>query len=96
LLHTGFPGPILSEYLVKKEKIPVQRRSSPIQMLDAQCDRMMGPGKSFTAPLELVIGMNEQSIRWEVGPLEKGISGYLSVSWIQKHNPDINWHTHLN
>jgi hypothetical protein len=42
----------------------------------------------------MVMGKHQESIRWEVGPLEKGISGYLPVSCIQKHNPDINWHTH--
>ena len=94
MLDTGCTGPILSEEFVKKEKIPVEKRNSPIQMLDAQGDLMMGAGEYFTAPLEMVMGKHEESIRWEVGPLEKGISGYLPVSWIQKHNPDINWHTH--
>jgi hypothetical protein len=42
----------------------------------------------------MVMGKHEERIRWEVGPLEKGISGYLPGSWIQKHNPEINWHTH--
>ena len=78
LLDTGCTGPILSEDFVKKEKIPVERRSSPIQMLDAQGDLMMGAGEYFTSPLEMVMGKHEENIRWEVGPLEKGISGYLT------------------
>jgi len=41
----------------------------------------------------MVMGKHEEKLRWEVAPLEKGISGYLPVSWIRKHNPDINWHT---
>jgi hypothetical protein len=59
-------------------------------MLDALYDLMMGEGEYFTEPLEMVIGKLEKSICWEVGPLEKGISRYLPVSWIQKQNPDIN------
>jgi hypothetical protein len=94
MLHTGCTGPILSEEYMKNDKIPVERQSSPIQMLDAQGDLMLGAGKYFTAPREMVIGKHERSIRREVGPLEKGIIRYQPVSWIQKHNPDINWHTH--
>jgi RNase H-like domain found in reverse transcriptase/Reverse transcriptase (RNA-dependent DNA polymerase)/Integrase zinc binding domain/Chromo (CHRromatin Organisation MOdifier) domain/Integrase core domain len=93
LLDTGCTGPILNQEFVKKEKIPIERRNSPIQMLDAQGDLMMGAGEFFTAPLEMVMGKHEESLRWEVGPLEEGISGYLPISWVQKHNPDINWHT---
>jgi hypothetical protein len=93
ILDTGFTGPILSEDFVKKQKISVERRNSPIQMIDAQGDLMMGAGEYFTGPLEMVMGKHEQSLRWEVGPLEKGISGYLPVSWVRKHNPDINWYT---
>jgi hypothetical protein len=77
---------------VKKDKIPVERRNSPIQMLDAQTDLMMGAGEYFTATLQMLMGKHEESIRWEQGPLEKGISGYLPISWVRKNNPDINWH----
>jgi hypothetical protein len=94
MLDTGCTGLILSEEFLKKEKIPVYRWGSPIQRLDAQGELMMGAGEYFTAPLEMVMGKNAKSIRWEVGPLEMGISGYLPVSSIQKHNPDINCHTH--
>jgi hypothetical protein len=93
LLDTGCTGPILSEDFVKRERIPVETRNSPIQIIDAQEDLMMSAGEYFTAPLAMVIGKHEESLRWEVGPLEKGISGYLPVSWVRKPNPDINWHT---
>ena len=63
LLDTGCTGPILSEEFVKKEKIPVERRASPLQMLDAQGDLMMGAGEYFTAPLEMVMGKHEEKIR---------------------------------
>jgi len=54
---------------------------------------MMGAGEYFTTPLDMVMGKHEESLHWEVGRLEKGISRYLPVSWVRKHNPDINWLT---
>ena len=29
----------------------------------------------------------------EVGMIESQVDGYLPVSWLQKHNPSINWET---
>jgi hypothetical protein len=55
MLDTGCTGPILSEDFVKKKKIPIERRNSPIQMIDAQGDLMMGAGEYFTTPLEMVM-----------------------------------------
>jgi hypothetical protein len=49
-------------------------------MIDAQGDLMVGAGEYFTAPLEMVMGKHKESFPWKVGPLEKGISGYLPVS----------------
>ncbi len=45
MLDTGCTGPILSEEFVRKEKIPVVRRASPIRMQDAQSDIIMGAGE---------------------------------------------------
>jgi hypothetical protein len=44
LVDTGGTGAILGEECVKKDKIPVERRNSPIQMLDVQGDLMTGAG----------------------------------------------------
>jgi hypothetical protein len=49
-------------------------------MLDAQGDLMMGAGEYFTAPVEMGMGKHEESICWEAGLLEKGISGYHPIS----------------
>jgi hypothetical protein len=62
-VNTGYTGPVLSEELVKKEKIPVERRSSPIKMVNVQGDLMMEAGEYFTAPLEMVMGKHEESVR---------------------------------
>jgi hypothetical protein len=45
MLDTGCTGLILNEHFVKKWKIPVERRNSNIQMIDAQEDLMMGAGE---------------------------------------------------
>ena len=34
-----------------------------------------------------------EDIVWEIGMIESQIDGYLPVSWLQKHNPSINWET---
>jgi hypothetical protein len=41
----------------------------------------------------MIIGKHEETLRWELGPLQQGILGYLPVSWMNRHNPDINWTT---
>ena len=63
MLDTGCTGPILSEEFVRKEKIPVVRRASPIQMQDAHGDIMMGAGEYITVPLEMVMGKHEEKLR---------------------------------
>jgi hypothetical protein len=93
LLDTGCTGAILSEEFVKKEKIPVERRNSPIKMLDPQGDLMKGACEYITAQPELVMGKHEESICRKVDSLAKGISRYLPTSLVGKHNPDIHWQT---
>jgi hypothetical protein len=93
ILDTGCLGPILSVSLVKKEKILVDRQNSPIQVVAALDNLMLGVGKYFSGPLEMVMGKHDESLHWEVGLLQKVISGYLPVSSIRMHNPDINWYT---
>jgi hypothetical protein len=39
------------------------------------------------------IGHHQEEIGWEIGKLKKGISGYLPVAWLTKHNPEIDWKT---
>jgi hypothetical protein len=39
------------------------------------------------------IGHHQEEVSWEIGKLEKGISGYLPVEWLTKHNPEIDWET---
>jgi hypothetical protein len=39
------------------------------------------------------IGQHQEEVSWEIGKLERGISGYLPVEWLTKHNPEIDWQT---
>jgi hypothetical protein len=36
-------------------------------------------------------GQHQEDVSWEIGKLERGISGYLPVEWLTKHNPEIDW-----
>lgn len=81
---------ILSKEIVKKYKIQVYWQKNHLIIYNAQGDLMRGAGEYFTDRLEMIIGMHKEDISWEVATLEKVIAGYLPISYIQKHNPDIN------
>ena len=44
-------------------------------------------------PIVLVIRQYAEDMVWEVGTIESQIDRYIPVSWLQKHNPSINWET---
>jgi hypothetical protein len=48
--------------------------------------------KEMDAPLPKH-GQYQEEVSGEIGKLEKGISGYLPVEWLTKHNPEIDWQT---
>lgn len=93
LVDTGCTGPILNARIVAKHKIPTISRKSPVQVLGPDGTQIEGAGLRFTTPLNLVIGKHEESMSWEVGPLQDGVLGYLPISWFKKHNPEVDWHS---
>jgi hypothetical protein len=72
--------------LVKKRKIPKQVKN-------ANEEPIPNAGIHYTQPTVLAIGQHAEDMVWEVGMIESQIDGYLPISWLQKHNPDINWET---
>jgi hypothetical protein len=48
--------------------------------------------KEMDAPLPKH-GQYQEEVSWVIGKLEKGISGYLPVEWLTKHNSEIDWQT---
>jgi len=45
----------------------------------------------YTQPVGLVIGKYTEQLVWKVGQIEDSVDGYLLVTWLSKHNPDIDW-----
>jgi hypothetical protein len=69
------------------------RRKSPVEVRSADGTPIEDAGFKYSTPLTMRIGHHQEEVRWEIGKLEKGISGYLPVEWLTKHNPDIDWET---
>ena len=93
LLDCGATSAILREEYPKDNQILTKQRKKPISIWNASQQPMAGAGRFYTHPLGLVIGNHCEVLVWEVGVIDDSIDGYLTVAWLQKHNPDVNWRT---
>ena len=93
LVDSGASGPILHEDFVRKNRLLVKKRKLPKQVMNANEEPIPNAGTHYVQPIVLVIGQHAEDMVWEVGMIESQIDGYLLVSWLQKHNPSINWET---
>jgi hypothetical protein len=93
LVDSGCTGAILNEEFVGIHKLPWVRRKEPIEVRRADGTPVESAGFKYSAPLTMRIDHHQEEISWEIGKLEKGISGYLPVAWLTKHNPEIDWET---
>ena len=93
LVASGASRPILHEEFVRKNELLVNKRKMPKQVKNANEEPIPNSGTYYTQPIVLVIGQHAKDMVWEVGMIESQIEGYLPVSWLQKHNPSINWET---
>ena len=50
---------------------------------------MEDAGVRYTEDIVLRIGTHQEEFSWEISRLEEGVAGYLHVSWLQRHNPDV-------
>ena len=91
LVDSGASGPILHEDFVRKHGLLVKKRKQPKEVKNANEELIPNAGTHYTQPTMLIIGQHEEDIIWEIGQIESQIDGYLPVSWLQKHNPDIDW-----
>ena len=91
LIDCGAPVAILREELVRENEILVKRHQKPIEIQSASQQPIPGAGVHYTQPLGLVIGKRTEQLVWEVGQIEDSVDGYLPVTWLSKHNPDIDW-----
>jgi hypothetical protein len=74
-------------------KLPCVRRKTPVQVRNADGTPIEDAGSKYSTPLTMRIGQPQEEVSWQIGKLKRGISGYLPVEWLTKHNPEINWQT---
>jgi hypothetical protein len=93
LVDSGCTGAIMNSEFVFLHKLPWVKRAEPVRVTGADGSAIEGAGEKYTTPLTMRIGHHQEEISWEIGQLEKGISGYLPIEWLTKHNPEIDWET---
>jgi hypothetical protein len=93
LVDSGSTGAIMNSEFVFQHKLPWVKRAEPVRVTGADGSPIEGAGVRYTTPLTMRIGHHQEEISWEIGQLEKGISGYLPIEWLTKHNPEIDWET---
>ena len=91
LVDSGATGPIMSRRFVLDNKLPRSERETPIPISNANGEQIPGAGRYIVPNLGMAIANHREKMAWEVGPIEAGIDGYLPVSWLSHHNPDIDW-----
>ena len=93
LVDSSTSGPILHEEFVRKNELLVKKRKMPKQVKNANEEPIPNTRTHYMQPTVLVIRQHAEDMVWEVEMIESQINGYLPVSWLQKHNPNINWKT---
>jgi hypothetical protein len=93
LIDSGCTGAILNAEFVAAHKLPWVRRECPVEVRSADGTPIEDAGSKYSTPLTMRIGHHQEEVSWEIGKLEKSISGYLPVEWLTKHNPEIDWET---
>ena len=92
LLDGGATGAVLSNEWVKRTQVPCIRREVPTLIADASGNHIPGSGQHYTRTLRMKIGDHINEMRFELADMpDTKVDGYLPMSWLKDHNPDINW-----
>jgi len=92
LLDSGASGAVLRCDWVMNTQVPCVRQKEPTRILDASGNHMPYSGLHYTSAVDMYMGDNMNKMRFEVADmLAAKVNGYLSMSWLKDHNPDINW-----
>ena len=91
LVDSGATGPILNQLLVQNAQLATKKRRLPLVVTTATGEAIPGAGELYIPPISLRVGKHLEMMAWEVGRIEDGIDGYLPISWLKLHNPDIDW-----
>jgi hypothetical protein len=91
LADSGCSGATMNKTVVNRARMTVIKRAEAISISTADGSEMKEAGMYYTPPYTMRIGSHQEEISLEVATLEDGVSGYLPISWLAKHNPDIDW-----
>ena len=92
LLDSPATGAVLSSDWVKDVHVPCVRRKDPTPITDASGNHIPGSGLHYTTRVDMYIGDHMNKMRFEVADMPAGkVNGYLPISWLKDHNPDVNW-----
>ena len=91
LVDSGATGPLMSKSFITRHQLPRVQRENPIIITNASGQVIQGAGRYVVPNLGMSIGQHQEELAWEVGDIEQGVDGYLPVSWLSLHNPDIDW-----
>ena len=71
--------------------MPCIRREVPTPIADASGNHIPGSSQHYTRTLRLKIGDHINEMRFELADMpDTKVDGYLPMSWLKDHNPDIN------
>ena len=91
-MDSGATGAVLGASWVKKTQLPCIRRKQLTPILDASGNQIPGSGLHYSTIVDMYIGDHVNKMRFEVAETQHGNpEGYLPMSWLKDHNPDINW-----
>jgi hypothetical protein len=93
LVGSGCVGAILNAEFVAAHKLLWMRQKNPFKVRSADGNPIEDAGSKYSTPLTMRIGHHQEEVSWEIGKLKEGISRYVPVEWLTKHNPEIDWET---
>jgi hypothetical protein len=94
LLDSGATGPVLAQHFIDKHGIVLESKKQGTHIFAANGKKIDG-GTHHTKPLSVWIGKHVSDMKFEaLGLPDEGPRhhvGYLPMSWLAQHNPDIDW-----
>jgi len=92
LLDSGATGAVLSSDWVKNAQVACVPRMELTPIVDASGNHIPGSGLHYTATVDMYTGDHVNKMRFEVADMPAGtVNGYMPMSWLKDHNPDIKW-----
>ena len=73
--------------------MPWVKRDRPITVQTTDGKPMEDAGDKYSEDVILHVGTHQEELTWEISRLEDGMNVYLPISWLQLHNPDVQWDT---